>query len=49
MTSSPIFLMTDPRHFKLVYQINPWMRSDAWSTRSSAALESAIDQAGTVA
>ena len=49
MTSSPIFLMTDPRHFKLVYQINLWMRPDAWGTRSSATLESAIDLAGTVA
>jgi hypothetical protein len=35
MTSSPVSLMIDPRHFKVAYQINPWMRPDAWGTGSS--------------
>ena len=27
----PYFLMTDPAAFEVSYQINPWMRPDAWS------------------
>jgi N-dimethylarginine dimethylaminohydrolase len=53
MTSPPVFLMTDSRHFKVAYQINPWMRPDAWGTGSSAAaarahaaLRAAIESAG---
>ncbi len=30
MTDKPLFLMTDARHFGVTYQINPWMRPDAW-------------------
>src|SRR5689334_7196548 len=26
----PRFLVTDVRHFGVSYQINPWMRPDAW-------------------
>jgi N-dimethylarginine dimethylaminohydrolase len=25
------FLMTDPAHYRVGYEINPWMRPDAWS------------------
>jgi len=49
MTSSPISLMNDPRHFKVAYQINPWMRPDAWGAGSSAVIESAVGQMGTAA
>jgi hypothetical protein len=49
MTSSPISWMIDPCHFKVAYQINPWMRPDPWGTGSSAAIESAVGQMGTAA
>lgn len=34
--SAPIFLTTDPRHFDVSYQINPWMRPDAWRAAPDA-------------
>jgi N-dimethylarginine dimethylaminohydrolase len=56
MTSRPLILMTDPGHYEVSYQINPWMRPDAWAecaqTRTeaargaSAALCAALQMAG---
>jgi N-dimethylarginine dimethylaminohydrolase len=47
------FLMTDPRHFNVSYQINPWMQPDCWdaasadaAARGSSALRQAIVAAG---
>ena len=47
------YLMTDPAHFDVSYQINPWMKPDAWSAdahaaalRASAALTKAIRSIG---
>jgi len=49
----PQFLMTDPGHFDVSYQINPWMRPDAWADHrrdearaASKALRRAIESAG---
>ena len=30
MTTRPLILMTDPTWFDVSYEINPWMRPDAW-------------------
>jgi N-dimethylarginine dimethylaminohydrolase len=56
MTDQPLFLMTDARHFGVTYQINPWMRPDAWqadpatlaaaAVKSAAALRSELEKAG---
>src|SRR5471032_2595746 len=56
MLDRPHFLMTDPDHFGVVYQINPWMRPEAWHAdpaaglaaahESSAALRAALVSAG---
>jgi N-dimethylarginine dimethylaminohydrolase len=56
MTQKPLILMTDPRWFDVSYQINPWMRPDAWQAdaarhqraarRSFAALAAALQAAG---
>src|SRR5262249_42035168 len=50
----PVFLMTDVRHFGVTYQINPWMRPDAWQAdpaalkkaagKSAAALRGALQK-----
>jgi len=47
------FLMTDPRHFNVSYQINPWMEPATWTaeaaqaaSRGSRALRNAIVAAG---
>jgi N-dimethylarginine dimethylaminohydrolase len=58
MPDRPYFLMTDPGHFSVVYQINPWMRPDAWhhdpvaglaaAQAGSAALRAALIQTGGV-
>jgi N-dimethylarginine dimethylaminohydrolase len=50
------FLMTDPAHFQVAYEINPWMRPGAWSADPIAqamraragweALKSALEHAG---
>ncbi len=49
------FLMTDPGHFNVSYQINPWMEPAAWTTEAaqaasqgSRALRDAITAAGAV-
>lgn len=42
MAMRPLFLMTDPRHFGVVYRINPWMRPDAWKADCAASLSAAI-------
>lgn len=36
MFSRPTFLMTDPAHFQVAYEINPWMRPAAWSADREA-------------
>jgi len=36
MSSRPFFLMTDPAHFDVCYQINPWMHPAAWRRDSAA-------------
>lgn len=43
MAEQPIFLMTEPSHFGVVYQINPWMRPDAWRADPAAGLMAAHD------
>lgn len=50
------FLMTDPGHYEVCYQINPWMRPRAWradaagglarARAASAALRRALESAG---
>jgi N-dimethylarginine dimethylaminohydrolase len=52
----PTFLMTDPEHFQVAYQINPWMKPTAWSADPEAlkrrarkgweALKGALERAG---
>ncbi len=37
MFDKPLFLMTDPDHFEVFYQINPWMSPDAWRADPDAA------------
>jgi len=55
MTARPLFLMTNPEHFEVVYQINPWMQPDAWradsairrtAAQASAALRRGLQSAG---
>jgi N-dimethylarginine dimethylaminohydrolase len=56
MTNQPLFLMTDASHFGVTYQINPWMRPDAWqadpvalraaAVQSAARLRAALESAG---
>lgn len=56
MVDKPLFLMVDPAHYEVSYEINPWMRPDAWSAdpkaahaaavRASAALADALYDAG---
>jgi N-dimethylarginine dimethylaminohydrolase len=56
MNTTPVFLMTDARHFGVSYQINPWMRPDMWQTdqadlkiaalAGAAALRSALEHIG---
>jgi N-dimethylarginine dimethylaminohydrolase len=52
MAARPVFVMTDVAHFDVSYQINPWMRPEAWlanpggqrarAIASSRALQAAI-------
>ena len=52
----PTFLMTDPDHFLVAYEINPWMKPGAWSADPAAmakaarrgweALKRALEHAG---
>jgi N-dimethylarginine dimethylaminohydrolase len=46
MTDRPLFLMTDPGFFDVCYQINPWMRPDAWRTDPNACLAKAKAASG---
>jgi N-dimethylarginine dimethylaminohydrolase len=53
MSDRPFFLMTDPAAFEVCYQINPWMRPEAWradhaeaAKTASAALRAALTAAG---
>ena len=56
MSERPVFLMTDARHFGVTYQINPWMRPDAWQAdkaglkaaalASATALRAALERIG---
>ena len=56
MKKKAVFLMTDARHFGVTYQINPWMRPDAWQAdqaglktaalASAAALRAALERIG---
>ena len=41
MKDQAVFLMTDARHFGVTYQINPWMRPDAWHADPAAGLAAA--------
>ncbi|HEX3701533.1 MAG TPA: arginine deiminase-related protein [Phenylobacterium sp.] len=41
MAERPLFLMTDPACFDVSYQINPWMRPDAWKRDPAACLAAA--------
>jgi N-dimethylarginine dimethylaminohydrolase len=53
MDERPFFLMTDPAAFEVSYQINPWMRPEAWgagkgaeAAAASATLRAALTAAG---
>ena len=56
MAKAPLFLMTDPGHYDVCYQINPWMAPDVWRAHgasgpaearaASAALRRALQAAG---
>jgi len=56
MMDRPVFVMTDAAHFDVSYQINPWMRPNAWEADPAAcrrqadggsrALQAAIALAG---
>lgn len=37
MDQRPLFLMTDPGHYDVCYQINPWMQPKAWKAKGAAA------------
>ena len=41
MLPLPLFLMTDPDHFDVSYQINPWMKPDAWQADPVGSLRAA--------
>ncbi|HEY8573112.1 dimethylarginine dimethylaminohydrolase family protein [Phenylobacterium sp.] len=41
MSARPFFLMTDPDHFEVCYQINPWMQPRAWKQDPKACLAEA--------
>ena len=43
MQHQPLFLMTDTRHFGVTYQINPWMRPDAWQADPAALAAAAVE------
>ncbi|HEY9219789.1 MAG TPA: arginine deiminase-related protein [Phenylobacterium sp.] len=53
MIRRPLILMTDPAHYGVSYQINPWMRPEAWNDErarsarlASASLCAALQAAG---
>lgn len=41
MTRRPLILMTDPGHYEVSYQINPWMRPDDWAKNASVRAKAA--------
>jgi N-dimethylarginine dimethylaminohydrolase len=41
MNDRPLFLMTDPDHFEVCYEINPWMQPKAWKADPKACLTEA--------
>lgn len=53
MDGRPHFLMTDPGHYDVRYQINPWMKPQDWTPQrlaqakaSAGALKAALEDAG---
>lgn len=48
MSAQPFFLMTDPDHFEVCYQINPWMQPKAWKADPGACLAEAKAASGTL-
>lgn len=46
MSDRPLFLMTDPACFDVCYQINPWMRPEAWRDDPAACLAAAKAASG---
>ena len=42
MRARPVFLVTEPSHFDVRYQINPWMRPDAWASDPKGRRDAAI-------
>jgi N-dimethylarginine dimethylaminohydrolase len=40
--ANPVFLVTDPSHYDVHYQINPWMRPDAWASDPAGRKAAAI-------
>ncbi|RAK56990.1 dimethylarginine dimethylaminohydrolase family protein [Phenylobacterium deserti] len=42
MDGRPQFLMTDPAHFDICYQINPWMRPADWDADRAACQQRAV-------
>ncbi len=42
MRERPVFLVTEPSHFDVRYQINPWMRPDTWARDPTGRREAAI-------
>jgi N-dimethylarginine dimethylaminohydrolase len=56
MSDKPFFLMTDPSHYGVFYEINPWMKPKAWdhdpaglraaAASASDALKQAIENVG---
>jgi N-dimethylarginine dimethylaminohydrolase len=36
MTDTPVFLMAEPTHYDVAYQINPWMKPGVWSAAAAA-------------
>src|ERR1700744_5701172 len=41
MSDRPLFLMTDPGCYDVSYQINPWMKPEAWKADPPARLAAA--------
>lgn len=48
MRENVLFLMTDARHFGVTYQINPWMRPDAWQADQSSLKAAALKSTATL-
>lgn len=36
MTDTPVFLMAEPTHYDVAYQINPWMKPGVWGAAAAA-------------